>query len=524
MDNRITLPKRSNNRKPVTLPPSRQITIIGANGSGKTRFMNTLAELCGNRAYMLSALNSFFPSQFDTPPRPRPGSIEELYTEKIPASQRDSRLPEIDKLLQILLSDEFRYLLTVKADSLLSGKPLKLSATKLDTLATLWHEIFPGNRIISESGKMMFTTGSGENLISTGRLSSGEKAVLYYIAATLYAMPSAVIFIDSPSMFLHPSLLNNLWNAIEGLRPDCTFVYATNDVEFVNSRTENICVWVKSHNITAGEWDYEVYGTDDIPDELFVGIIGTRRPVLFIEGDATHSIDSKLYPLVFTDYTVRPLGSCNKVIEATRSFNDLRPIHQLDSHGIVDRDRRTDPEVDYLRRKNIMVPDVAEVENIFLLEDVVRIMAKKRGKDPDTVAEKVKRAVIKMFAKQSDAQALMHVRHRMKRELECRADARVRSVEELQLHLCKLVDEINLSRQYSNLSRQFALYSHNADYASILKVFNHKPMLPESNVAILLDYPNKDAYISGVLSLLKEQGEEASKLRAAIKRCFGITQ
>ena len=63
------------------------------------------------------------------------------------------------------------------------------------------------------------------------------------------------------------------------------------------------------------------------------------------------------------------------MIESTRSFNDLKQMHHLDSHGIVDRDRRTDAEVGYLRRKNILVPEVAEVENIFLLEDVVKTMA-----------------------------------------------------------------------------------------------------------------------------------------------------
>ena len=32
-------------------------------------------------------------------------------------------------------------------------------------------------------------------------------------------------------------------------------------------------------------------------------LVGVRKPVLFIEGDARHSIDAKLYPLVFKDYT-----------------------------------------------------------------------------------------------------------------------------------------------------------------------------------------------------------------------------
>ena len=37
------------------------------------------------------------------------------------------------------------------------------------------------------------------------RLSDGEKAVLYYAAAVLYAPENAVIFVEAPEMFLHPS-------------------------------------------------------------------------------------------------------------------------------------------------------------------------------------------------------------------------------------------------------------------------------------------------------------------------------
>lgn len=105
----------------------------------------------------------------------------------------------------------------------------------------------------------------------------------------------------------------------------------------------------------AHAWEYEVLEPGKLTEGIFVDLIGTRKPVLFIEGDARHSIDARLYPLVFPDKTVRPLGSCDKVIESTRTFNDLKNMHHLESQGIVDRDRRTDPEVDYLRRKSVMV-------------------------------------------------------------------------------------------------------------------------------------------------------------------------
>ena len=511
----ILLPPRTDGGRQQPFPAARQLTIVGGSGAGKTRFMNYLVAGFADRAFVLSALGAVAPPAEDS-------SVLRLFRQRV----MEKLLPaeglhtELDMLGALLFQDEFRYLLSVKSARIIDGADVRLEPTKLDRLVEIWQDIFPGNKIMREQGRFLFATPGGDNLISTIKLSSGEKTVLYYVAAVLYAPRDGVIFVDSPSMFVHPAMLHNLWNAIEGLRPDCTFVYNTSDAEFVNSRTGNFCIWVKGHDACRMAWNYETFPQGSVPDELFTGLAGTRRPVLFIEGDATHSIDAKLYPLVFPAHTVRPLGSCNKVIEATRSFCDMRQIHHLDSYVIVDRDRRTPQEVEYLRRKNIMVPEVAEVENIFLLEDVVRIMARRRGRNPDRVVGKVKRSVLKMFGVHFREQVLQHVRHRMKRQLECRGDARVRTITELERHLRSLPSIINVRAQYDELMAEFDAIYRNADYPGVLRVFNHKPMLPDSQVAGLLGYANRNEYISGVLSVLKGHDRYARELRAAMRRVF----
>lgn len=518
MNSSISLPPHSTGGKPRQISASRQVTLIGANGAGKTRFMNYMVSQTEPAPAVLSAVSAFYPRRKNDPAT----TIDELYRSALPADRRDDTLPELDKLIQMLFLDEFRYLLKVKTEKLFYGKAIRLEPTRLDKMVELWQEIFPGNQIINDGGRMLFATESGTDLISTSSLSSGEKAVLYYIAGVLYAKPDSMVFIDNPSMFLHPAILNTLWNAIEGLRPDCTFVYNTSDMDFVNSRTGNTCVWVKSHDVQRMTWDYEILGKDVLPDDLFVGIMGTRRPVLFIEGDAEHSIDAKLYPLVFKRYTVRPLGSCNRVIETTRTFNDLKNIHKLESLGLVDRDRRTDEEVKYLRSKRILVPEVAEVENLFMVEEVIRIMCTYRRRNPDIVLRKVKKSVLKMFNSHFREQVLQHVRHIMKRTLERRADMRVRNIAELEAHLRSLPGIINVRREYDRLIRSFSEIAERGDYAAVLKIFNHKPMLPESQLPSLLGYPDKEAYIAGVLSLLREHSPLSHRMRKAMLATFDI--
>lgn len=517
----LYLPPLSGGRKPPELPDARQISIIGGSGAGKTKFMDELTAIAGNRAYCLSAVSAPYPERSESD---RPGSIDMLFREaasKQPYMRTDA-VSELDKLTYMLFIDEFEYLLSVKEERETTGTVKRLLPTRLDCLIKLWERVFPGNHIVRTKGSMMFATASGGDLISAERLSQSEQTVLYYAAAVLYAMPGAVIFVDSPSLFLHPTVLNSLWNSIEELRPDCIFVYNSVDVEFVNSRTHNVCIWVKSYDAEMHAWDYEVIPPGNMREELFVDLIGTRKPVLFIEGDARHSIDARLYPLVFADCTVKPLGSCDKVIESTRTFNDLKNMHHLESRGVVDRDRRTEPEVEYLRRKSVMVPDVAEVENLFLLEGVVRAMARRRRRNPEKVFAHVRSQVEGEFRRHFDEQALQHVRHRVKREVECKIDARFSCITAMETHLRGLVTMLRPREQYNELRTVFQGFLEHHNYEGILKVFNHKPMLSDCDVARLLGYKNKDEYISGVISALKEGGPDADDIREAIRRCFRL--
>ncbi|MCH5224431.1 MAG: DUF4435 domain-containing protein [Muribaculaceae bacterium] len=514
----LHLPPKTGDVAPPQLPDGRMLTIIGGSGAGKTRFMEKLMELTGERTYCLSAIRAPFPERVESKLK---GSIDDLYSRAAARRpyMRTNAVSELEKLIFMLFADEFEQLLKLKERSR-KGNLHKFPSTRLDKLKDVWEKIFPGNKIVSGDGTLMFSTVSGDDLIPAERLSQGEMAVLYYVAGSLYAMQNAVIFIDAPSLFLHPTILNSLWNAIETLRPDCTFVYNSVDVEFVSSRNRNVILWVKSYEANNRKWDYEIIKSGEIREDVFIELVGSRKPVLFIEGDMAHSIDAKLYPLVFPDYTVKPLGSCDKVIETTRSFNGLTNMHHLESHGIVDRDRRTSQEVSYLRKKSVMVPDVAEVENFFLLEDVVRTMAKLRGKNPDQILAKVKKKAFAIFNQRLHQQALEHVRHRAKREVDAKIDAKFSCITAMETHLRQLINILKPRTHYNELVKSFQAIVHNKDYPSLLRVFNHKPLMAECELPMLLGYKNKDDYVKGVISQLKAGGPESDKMRMAIRKAL----
>lgn len=517
----ILPPKLDGGRDKLNYSPGRRIIIIGANGAGKSRFTDRFISDAGVSVFRLSALNALYHRSDDDT---LPGSIDMLYRECMANSpiMKDNIDTRFERVCSLLIYEELINLLSHKVShNSQSREPLPES--KLDRVIRAWQEVFPGNKVLREHGRILFSREQTDDTYTTVRLSDGEKAVLYYFGAVQFAPQNAVVFVDSPGMFLHHSIMSAIWDKVEMMRPDCTWVYTTHEMEFLTSRHGNYVIWVRYFDSAAGTWDYAVLPPGaEMSEDLYLTLAGARKPVLFIEGDPQRSIDAKLYPLVFTNYTVRSLGSCNKVIEATRTFNDLNYFHHLDSHGIVDRDRRDENEVGYLRDKKIFVPEVAEIENILMLEEVIRAVARRHGRKEDRVFENVKKSILKQFRADIRQQALLHTRHRVKRIMEYRIDGRFPDINKLEEHIRNIVYEIRPRDMYERFCRDFNRYVADDDYASVLKVYNQKAMLPGSNVAGLCGLTNKNAYIEDVINILKENGPDAEYIRKAIIRCFGI--
>lgn len=244
------------------------------------------------------------------------------------------------------------------------------------------------------------------------------------------------------------------------------------------------------------------------------------RPVLFIEGDADHSIDIRLYGVVFPEFIIRPLGSCDKVIESTRTLATFKDSHKTEIFGIVDRDRRSDSEVAYLRSRHVMVPNVAEIENIFLAQGVLEIMAQVKGKNAKRIVKAVRHELIEKFVERIDAQALEHTRYRVKRDVERKIDARFTCITALELHIKGLIHTLRPRETYDRLRSDFRRMANAGAYADILRVFNHKPSFTGSCASRMLGFSNSDAYISAVIGIMKSRTQEGELLRREIRLLF----
>ncbi|MFQ9021280.1 MAG: hypothetical protein ACLR6J_07700 [Parabacteroides merdae] len=71
------------------------------------------------------------------------------------------------------------------------------------------------------------STSTDGDSYTAGRMSDGEKLVFYLIGAVLCAPDNALLIIEEPEVLLHDSNQNPLWDEIEAMRPDRTYVYLT---------------------------------------------------------------------------------------------------------------------------------------------------------------------------------------------------------------------------------------------------------------------------------------------------------
>lgn len=511
---------------------SKCIVVVGSNGSGKTRFGRDIEQRYDQKTHRISAQKSLSMPKEVSPKYKLRAESELFYgnfNENDPSNNFSYKLgyrwgnnpntfllDDYEKLMVLLHTEEYEEAIKFKEEykpKQNSEKPL----TKLDKIQIIWEYVLPHRRLKIRAGFIeTYPTDTPDRLYNSSEMSDGERVIFYLIGQVVVTPSDSIIIIDEPEMHIHPSITKRLWDKIEQERSDCTFIYLTHDIDFASSRLDSTKIWAKAYN--GNNWDYEILDdSKDLPEQLYLEILGSRKPILFIEGDAS-SIDYKILQLVFDGHTTKPLGSCQKVFESTKSFNEQKLFHNIDSFGLIDRDRRTDEEIANISNEKIWVTGVAEIENFLLLEKVVKTVASKMMENTDHVFSAVKSNVVKFFQDQIERQALDHTIAKVDRIFKCAAyNSSVKKIEELENSLNNFWDTQNFREIYTDFIDDFTNLVELENYYQILSVFNNKGMIAKSNVASLCGLNAKNgAYLNYILSILKQSSEESESIKQAI--------
>ncbi len=304
-------------------------------------------------------------------------------------------------------------------------------------------------------------------------MSDGERVTLYLLGQCLCAPENSVLIVDEPELHLHKSLMDKLWNKVEELCPNKTLVYITHDLDFAASRAGATKLWVQSYG--AGAWSWEEVPSDEVlPEALVLELIGNRKPILFCEGERG-GLDHTIYQLCYPHLHVVPRGGSEKVVEAIRALRANPALHNLSAYGIVDRDVRTDHECEALRSSGVQVLALAEVENLFCLESVVRLAAAKLSLPIDATVLAVAKFLSTTFASELETQIVLHAERRIRYQFSTFVKA---SSDEqgLAKGLADLLAGVNIPTIVAEARSTLSAALTSQDLTQILRVYNRKSL------------------------------------------------
>ena len=376
---------------------------------------------------------------------------------------------------------------------------------RLEKAINIWNFLIEHREMFCDDNNLKIKVKGSSEEYPAYQMSDGEKNIFFLIGRVLLASDDAMIIIDEPEMYLHKAIVNKLWDKLEEERRDCKFIYLTHDLEFAASRKANK-YWIKDFQFPS-KWEIEPIPENDIPNSLLMKILGSRKKILFCEGKK-NSLDIQIYEILFPNYTIIPLEGCSNVINYTRAFNKI-PNKNSTAIGIVDRDFRTDAQIHKFSSENIYVYSVAEIENLFLLENFIQVFSENKKERIDI--HDLKKRVLDRLETDKEQQISNYVTSYINYVFSEEHVKKAESKQEIENNFHKFIAKIEIDDLYNKRREEIEKIINEKDYSKAIKVYNNKGLLDV--VENLLRYkPN--TYRFKALDILREEEDIQQILRA----------
>jgi len=280
---------------------------------------------------------------------------ENISNKKIADAMREKRIDDAKKLSQFLSPiNEINEILAI------SNIPIKIM-------------------LVGDDG--LFASKNGCTPYSISELSDGERNALLICADVLITKPNQIIILDEPERHLHRSIISPLLSTLFHKKQDCAFIISTHDINLPTDHKESStlllrdCSW---NGKSIKDWDADlITGTDSIPESVKYDILGSKRNILFVEGDDVNSLDRQIYELIYPEVTVIPEGNCSQVQKAVEGIKSTDNLHRVNAYGLIDADDRIEEDIQALSDRGIIALDCYSVESLYYHLEIVKIVAQR---------------------------------------------------------------------------------------------------------------------------------------------------
>lgn len=454
--------------------------IIGANGAGKSSLINELRKNSIDEMYVLPAQKLLY---FLLNIHERNNVTKEKYISE--SKQVDIKIDTIDLYpfhIENSISNTFTKLITLLVKDYTnivtrrSRKEKDLPPTLWDRVEQIWNQIFPEIIFELEPDDRVIKVEKNGSKYSINGLSDGERCILFYIGNVLLAPENSYIIVDEPETFLNGAVYNELWDLLISERPDCQFIFASHNMDFVQSRTNAAYIWCKKFE---APYSLEYQILDDslnLPLDLLTEVSGTRKPILFCEGTKT-SIDYQIYSKLFSEFCfVKPVQGHKQVIQHTKAYNNLQLLHGNTAYGIIDNDWMDESSIQEQKEQNIFVLPFNEVEMMLVDEAVVKsCLHFDDDKEKQQKFENLQQSIIESCKEKKDKIISLALKKRLDDFLEGNCiENNKPTKEDVEEFLKNLVNEFDASSTVDSITFIVEESLNSSDFSAILKICNLK--------------------------------------------------
>lgn len=490
----------------------RNTVLVGANGCGKTSLANLLQKsLNVSDGIVIPAQKLLiFPTFANTPNFASARTHFEKYQKYISNDKvsfdakgmedydwtsTKSYASEMVKIMGMLLGE--RQVCINRASSRYKqGEqvPTRDFMGVLDDVIDIWNSLIEHRTLMCNDNNEL-KIKYNDTVYDAHQMSDGERVIIYIAGRVLFAPRNGIIIVDEPELHLHKSIANKLWDILENKRPDCRFIYFTHDLDFATSRN---CqkAWIRNFNYP-NKWSIELISESEIPEELLLKLLGSRKPILFCEGKQ-ESLDRRVFEIIYPKFTIQPVGTCKNVINYTRAYNHVANTY-CKAFGIIDKDFRTDTQLECLSKDYIFSYDIAEIENLFLSEDFVNEYASIKHEAINI--QDIKNKVVAEFSNHIESQISFYISAYINFTFNESHIRQASTIAGVKANYHDFTSKINIEKLYTDRKNDLQQIINTNNYAKLITVANDKGLL--KIVAQSFGLKGRDEFLSRALNILE---------------------
>ena len=453
--------------------------IIGANGAGKSSLINELRKNSIDEMYVLPAQKLLY---FVSNIHNRNNIEQENYILDLKKTNiKYDTINLYPSNIEENFSNTFTNLITLLVKDVMVVATYKFrgqndsSLSLWQKLEKIWNKIKPEISFEIDPIKIIVNVEKNHSKYSINGLSDGERCILFYIGSVLLAPENSYIVVDEPETFLNAAVYNELWDLLISERPDCQFIFASHNMDFVQSRTNATYIWCKNFEAPY-DLDYQVLEeSQEIPLPLLTEVSGAKKPILFCEG-TKNSLDYQIYSKLFSEFCfVKPVQGHKQVIQYTKAYNKLEETYGNKAYGIIDYDWMDEARIESYKKKNIFVLPFNEIEMLLVDEEMVNSVLSDDEEDKKQKINKLRDTVIGLCTTNKDKIIRIALKKKLDEFMEGNLiETREPTEDEARTFLENLSEKFDITVTLENITKIVEDSIASSDFSTILKICNLK--------------------------------------------------